>query len=115
MGFFSQLLSGGGISAQEAHERIEQAHKQGDKIVVLDVRSAAEYKQVRIKGAKLLPVDEISQRANKELPNKDVPILVYCQSGARASSAVRLLTSMGYEDVVSFGGIIQWPYETTKG
>jgi len=100
------------ISAQEAHNRMEQ---EGDKIIVLDVRTLSEYRQFRIKGAKLLPVNEIDSRASTELPDKDKPILVYCQSGARADSAVKLLKRMGYSDVVSFGGIISWPYETVIG
>jgi len=108
MGLFT---SGKTISAQEAHKRIEQ----GGGFVLLDVRTPQEYRQVRIKEAKLLPVDEIEERAEKELPDKDAPILVYCHSGARAGSAVRTLSRMGYTDVVSFGGIMGWPYETVKG
>ena len=108
MGLFSKSSK---ISAQEAHQRMEQ----GGKFVVLDVRTPEEYRQVRIKGAKLLPLDEIGSRAERELPEKDTPILVYCHSGARAANAVKILTRMGYTDVVSFGGIISWPYETVKG
>ncbi|MDR2714752.1 MAG: rhodanese-like domain-containing protein [Coriobacteriales bacterium] len=118
MSFLSQLLSGGAggvISAQEAHERIAAAQAQGEELIVLDVRTPAEYRQVRIPGAVLLPVDELSRRASTELPNKDVPILVYCQSGGRAGSAVSQLKSLGYSDVVSFGGIMQWPFETVSG
>jgi len=108
MGLFSR---GNSISAQEAHRRMEQ----GEKFVLLDVRTQQEYKQVRIKGAKLMPVREIDSRAEKELTDKDVPILVYCQTGARAGSAVKILSRMGYANVVSFGGIMSWPYETVRG
>jgi len=111
MGFFSNLLGGNAISAQEARKRMEQ----GGKYVLLDVRTPAEYKQVRIKGAKLLPVDELEKRASKELPDKTVPILIYCQSGARAATAAKILSRLGYTDAVSFGGIANWPYETAQG
>ena len=99
------------ISPQEARRIMEQT----DDFILLDVRTPSEYRQIRIDGAKLLPVDEIGQRALKELPDKHIPILVYCQSGMRASNAVKILTKMGYTDVVSFGGIMNWPYETVSG
>jgi len=105
MGIFSRSNN---ISPQEAHRRMEE----GGKYILLDVRSAAEYKQVRIKGAKLIPVDELAARAAKELPDKDAQILVYCQSGMRAGSATKLLTRMGYTNVFNFGGIMNWPYGT---
>jgi len=98
------------ITPDEAHERI----KSGEKIVVLDVRTPSEFRQIRIMGAKLLPVDQIEARAAAELPDKTVPVLVYCQSGARADRAVGILNRMGY-DAVSFGGIINWPYEVMRG
>jgi rhodanese-related sulfurtransferase len=111
MGFFSMMLGGNTISPKEARERMEKL----DKYVLLDVRTKQEYKQIRIKGAKLIPLDQLQERAATDLPDKDVPILIYCQSGARAGSALRVLANMGYTDVVSFGGIMSWPYETAKG
>ena len=36
---------------------------------------------------------------------KDVPLFVYCHSGARSSQAVRLLARMGYTGVKNIGGI----------
>ena len=111
MSFLSKIMGGNTISAKEAYEKMQQ----GGKFVLLDVRTPEEYRQVRIKGAKLIPVDEIESRAEKELKDKNIPILVYCHSGARAGSAVRILARLGYTDVQSFGGIMNWPYDTVKG
>ena len=86
-----------------------------DTHVLLDVRTPSEYRQVRINGAKLIPVDELGHRAPGELPDKHIPIFVYCQSGARAAKAAGLLSGMGYTNVVSFGGISNWPYEVARG
>ncbi|MCL1790504.1 MAG: rhodanese-like domain-containing protein [Peptococcaceae bacterium] len=88
---------------------------QADPYLLLDVRTPEEYKQIRIDGAKLLPVDELARRAPSELPDKNILILIYCQSGMRATQAVKILTKMGYTNVVSFGGIINWRYGTTRG
>jgi len=110
MGFFSAGRPVTTISAAEAHRRMQQGG-----CMVLDVRMPAEYRQIRIKGAKLLPLSELGSRAASELPNKNTPLLIYCQSGARANSAVKTLRQMGYANAVSFGGIANWPYETVRG
>lgn len=99
------------ISPKEAHEILGSK----DDTVLLDVRTREEYKQMHIDGAKLIPVDEITQQATSQLPDKDTTILVYCQSGMRARTAVKQLEGMGYTNVVSFGGIRNWPYGTVKG
>ena len=99
------------ISMQEAYEIMD---KKDQDFVLLDVRTPAEFKNARLEGAKLIPVDEISARAKLELPNKDILILVYCHSGARAASAVKQLTSMGYTNVFNFGGIVNWPYKIIR-
>ena len=36
---------------------------------------------------------------------KDVPLFVYCHSGARSSQAVRLLARMGYTNLKNIGGM----------
>ena len=111
MGFFSNLMGGGAISAKEAKQRMDES---GD-FVLLDVRTQQEFKQVRIKGAKCIPVDELAARAPRELKDKDQAIYIYCQSGARSGQAARILKGMGYTNAVSFGGIMNWPYGTVQG
>ena len=44
---------------------------------------------------------------------KDAEILVYCRSGRRSAEAAKKLRDMGFTNVSDFGGIIDWPYETT--
>ena len=44
---------------------------------------------------------------------KDAEILVYCRSGRRSAEAAENLRDMGFTNVSDFGGIIDWPYETT--
>ena len=99
------------ISAQQAKSMMDE----GKPYILLDVRTPQEYKQVRIDGAKSLPIDEIGNRAQAELPDKQIPILVYCQSGMRAGRASKMLADMGYAKVFNCGGIIDWPYKTIKG
>ena len=94
------------ISAQEAKEIIES-----EDVVILDVRTKEEYNEGHIENAVLLPIDDISSKAEDLLRNKDAKILVYCRSGNRSATASKQLIKMGYTNVYDFGGISNWPYE----
>jgi rhodanese-related sulfurtransferase len=97
------------ISPAEAKEIMDN-----EETIVLDVRTKQEYDQGHIEGSVLLPVDEISAKAEEVLKDKEAKILVYCRSGNRSATAAKTLIEMGYENVLDFGGIIDWPYEIVK-
>ena len=82
--------------------------------IIIDARTQEEYDQGYIPGAILIPEYEIADRAEKELPNKDQLILVYCRSGRRSKIAAEELFKLGYTNVKEFGGIIDWKYEIVK-
>ena len=83
-------------------------------LVILDTRTQEEFSEGHIPGAMLIPYDEIDARAEKELPDKDKLILVYCRSGRRSKIAAEALAHLGYTNVKEFGGIIDWDYEIVK-
>jgi len=81
-------------------------------VILLDVRTQEEYDQGHIPGAVCLPNEDILP----DLPipfDKDAEILVYCHSGRRSAEAAEKLSAMGCTNVADFGGIKDWPYETT--
>ena len=82
--------------------------------IIIDARTQEEYDQGHIPGAIMIPEYEIADRAEKELPDKDQKILVYCRSGRRSKIAAEELVKLGYTNVKEFGGIIDWEYETVK-
>ena len=82
--------------------------------IIIDARTQKEYDEGHIPGAILIPEYEIADRAEKELPDKDQLILVYCRSGRRSKIAAEELVKLGYTNVKEFGGIIDWEYETVK-
>lgn len=82
--------------------------------IIIDARTQEEYDQGHIPGAILIPEYEIADRAEKELPDKDQLILVYCRSGRRSKIAAEELIKLGYTNVKEFGGIIDWKYEIVK-
>ena len=82
--------------------------------IIIDARTEEEFSEGHIENAILIPEYEIAKRAEKELPDKDALILVYCRSGRRCKTASEELVKLGYTNVKEFGGIIDWPYEGTK-
>ena len=81
-------------------------------LVILDVRTPAEFDEGHIRNAVLLPLSDIRDKAETILTDKDQTILVYCRSGRRSEIASRELIAMGYTNVYDFGGIIEWTGET---
>lgn len=98
------------ISAKEAKEIMDT----GNDYIIIDARTESEFAEGHIEGAILIPEYEIVGRAEKELPDKDALILVYCRSGRRSKIASSELVKLGYTNVKEFGGIIDWPYEIVK-
>ena len=106
-------------SANVTYEQItaEQAKNLMDTesdYIILDTRTEEEFAEAHIANAILIPHYEIAQRAEKELPEKDQLILVYCRSGNRSKQASQILADLGYTNVKEFGGIIDWKYEIEK-
>jgi rhodanese-related sulfurtransferase len=98
------------ISQQEAKEIMDTEKD----YIIIDARTVEEFAEGHIENAILIPEYEIKERAEKELPDKDALILVYCRSGRRSKIASEELVKLGYSNVKEFGGIIDWPYETVK-
>ena len=74
---------------------------------ILDVRSKEEFDSGHIEGAYLLPVSELENRL-AELP-QDKPIIVYCRSGSRSTSAANILLEKGFKEIFNMkGGITEW-------
>ncbi len=96
------------ITAEEA-KRIMDSE---EGYIILDVRTQEEYDQGHIPGATQISHEEIKEKAEKVLTDKDQLILVYCRSGRRSKIAAEVLVELGYTNIKEFGGIIDWPYET---
>ena len=97
------------ITAQEAKTIMDSE----TDYIIFDARTQEEFAEGHIENAILIPEYEIKDRAEKELPDKDALILVYCRSGRRSKIASEELVRLGYTNVKEFGGIIDWPYEIT--
>jgi len=83
--------------------------------IILDVRTQSEFADKHIPGAINVPNETIGTVEIPELPDKDQLILVYCRSGNRSKQAAEKLVTLGYTNIVEFGGINDWPGETVSG
>ena len=78
--------------------------KEGHAPLVLDVRSAEEFKSGHIPGAVNIPIDELPSRLGELKVAKGDEVVVHCERGPRAAKAEALLVQSGYTDVVDLSG-----------
>ena len=95
------------ITAEEAKQIMDSE----EGYIILDVRTQEEYNQGHIPGAIMISHEEIAEKAEGVLTDKEQLILVYCRSGRRSKIAAEALVELGYTNIKEFGGIIDWPYE----
>lgn len=109
------LLAAFGLTTGCCSQNYENADSEGfaelitkPDVVLLDVRTADEFKEGHIENALNIDVkqDDFMEKA-KALP-KDKTIAVYCRSGKRSANAADKLASEGYKVVNLLGGIIAW-------
>ena len=71
---------------------------------LIDVRTPGEFEDGHPKQATNVPVDVISGRAPGLWP-KDTKLVLVCQSGRRATRAVKELRALGYTAVTNGGSV----------
>ena len=101
------------VTADEAARLLENLHP-----FILDVRTPQEYKQIHIKGAHLIPIQQLQTRIKELESKKYEDVFVYCATGNRSTVASRILADMGFKRIYNLRyGIYDWarnghPYET---
>lgn len=96
------------ITADEARQ-----HVNFRSAVFIDCRYEEEWELWRLKGARLVPLDEIRERSRGLDPKREY--IVYCRTGRRARAAAFLMRQAGLNAVALKGGIADWPYEREAG
>lgn len=94
-------VSGSRISGKQARQLVQEG------ATLLDVRTPGEFSSGHIEGALNIPVSQLAGRL-EQLGAKDAPIVVYCLSGARSRSAVRMMMGQGFTRVYDLGAISAW-------
>jgi len=94
------------ISVEETKKLMDS----NDNVVLLDIRSFPEFEEHGwIEGRTVLPHGMVIFKIREIVPNKNVPIIVYCKKGKRSTLVAYQLKQMGYENVKYLdGGILTW-------
>lgn len=89
------------IEPKALNDRIAWADR---SLVVLDVRTGAEYAEGHIPGAINIPHDQVAARIAELADARDSDIVVYCGSGKRASLALGVLEQQGFKRLYHLAG-----------
>lgn len=96
---------GSEISVEETHQRIQKE----EPVTLLDIREKEEIALGYIKGATFLRQGLLGGQVETLLPDKNVPVVVYCAGGIRSLAAAKLMKEKGYTNVFSMAkGINGW-------
>src|SRR4030067_2363443 len=96
---------GSEISVDATHQLL----KRKEPVVLLDIREKEEIATGYIEGATFIPQGLLADQVETLLPDKDVPVVVYCAGGIRSLAAAKLMKERGYTHVFSMAkGINGW-------
>lgn len=101
-----------GISAAELNRRLSA----GEKPFLLDVRGPDEFAEMKLgRGEVLIPLGKLRARLNELPADRNAEIICYCKISLRGYEAATFLSQRGYTNVkVLEGGLVAWPFGTTK-
>ncbi len=71
---------------------------------LIDVREPEEFAAGHIPGSMNIPVSSLAMAA-EAVPDKGIPVYVYCQTGIRSRHAAEILKNSGFTNVTDLGGI----------
>lgn len=87
LGFIKKLLRGSAVNYRELMD---------NGAIIIDVRSAGEYRAGHIAGSRNYPLDSIRTKI-KDLKKLNKPVITVCRSGARSGMAKNILKSAGID------------------
>jgi len=91
-------------SIQEISVTDAKAAIDAGKVLIVDVRTAKEFRKGHIPKAINIPRGLLEFKVAKKIPNKNAAIICYCKSGGRSCLSTCTLGQMGYTNVKSMAG-----------
>ena len=90
-------------------EQLAEYLSEKEDIVLLDIRTEAEYEAGHIQGAQWFPRGKLEYYIQERVKDANSKIVLYCRTGGRSALATLTLKDMGYTDVVDLqGGFKEW-------
>jgi len=108
---FALIFSLNSISAElwTVSKLNESISKLDHELVLLDVRTQAEYDSGHILNAINISHEQILEDSELLAEYKDSQMVVFCRSGVRAGKVIQLLESIGFEDIIDIDGdMLAW-------
>ena len=81
-----------------------EAAKLRQTVIFLDVRTDREWKMGHVKGAIHIPHNRVAGAIEASIPDRSIPVVVYCASGGRAVSVIDTMRKKGYTAVPVLDG-----------
>ncbi|MGE0684154.1 MAG: rhodanese-like domain-containing protein, partial [Candidatus Binatia bacterium] len=92
-----------------APQALQEQLATGERVVLLDVRSAGDFATAHIPGARWLSRGRLDLRLAQEAPDKKAAVVLYCRNGNESTLSAPMLKSLGYQQVrVLQGGFAAW-------
>ena len=90
-------------------EAVRRRQQAGESFHFVDVREDMEWQAGHAAGATHLGKGIIERDIERNIPDKDAEIILYCGGGYRSALAAAALQQMGYANVISMdGGWKRW-------
>jgi thioredoxin 1 len=102
-----QNTAGGKLSPKEFNQYLTE-HPNAQ---LIDVRTAEEFNEGHIKGAKNIDINQDGFEAKLNELNKEEPVLVYCLSGGRSGNAASMMRTKNFKTIYEMPGILKWNAE----
>lgn len=105
-----------GVAKAVTPLELQELTARGEDFMLLDVRTPAEFKEVRLKHPKVfaMPLGKLRVKG-KEFP-KDRTYIPFCKFSMRGYEAQKILEGLGLTRVKFLdGGVVQWPFELEEG
>lgn len=102
--YMRAVTAGSALSPFEATQLMN-----GGEAIFIDVREESEFKSGHLQNARNIPVGKLDERMHEIEKYKDREMVVYCESGMRASRAIAKLKKNGFTGVHALtGGVVAW-------
>ncbi len=83
-----------------------------DDYQLVDVREPYEYSEGHVKGARNLPLGNLTNTV--VTLDKSKKVVIICLSGGRSAAASKYVASLGYDTYNMLGGMSSWNFETER-
>ncbi len=108
LSLFSLFLSGcdrdNGPGSVISLRELKRLIGEDKELLIIDVRTPAEYESGHIPGAVSVPLQGIEAAISAVVPDKASYFIIYCRTGRRSKAAAGILKGMGYSNFSNYAG-----------